>query len=359
MKSNKIISAIALFITGMSLQANAQLQNSDVYEFPAMNQQNYRYNINIPNLEGYETLKCDFHIHTVFSDGQVWPGMRVNEAWNEGLDAIAITDHIEYRPNKAIIISDLNKSAEIAQETGRDIGMIVIKGTEITREKPLGHINALFVQDVNKLDVLNELDAINEAVKQGAYLVWNHPGWPNDTCTMFPIHKELIAQKKIRGAEVFNGNHEYPKVVDWCAEYNLGFFANSDIHYTSANMYREKFQRPMTLVFAKERSVEGIKEALFAGRILACFSNHLVGKEEYIKELILKSLFVKVINQEEGTIEIFNKSDITYNMKFGKYMYSVPVLANQILRINMPSGTNVTFTNCLIGQDKYVVMKLW
>ena len=56
-----------------------------------------RKEINIPNILGYQTLKCDFHMHTVFSDVQVWPTIRVYEAWRDGLDVIAITDHINYR----------------------------------------------------------------------------------------------------------------------------------------------------------------------------------------------------------------------------------------------------------------------
>jgi len=40
--------------------------------------------IHIPDVPGYVTLKCDFHIHTVFSDGLVWPSVRVEEAWREG-----------------------------------------------------------------------------------------------------------------------------------------------------------------------------------------------------------------------------------------------------------------------------------
>jgi len=59
-----------------------------------------RKEIRIPDIAGYRTLKCDFHMHTVFSDGNVWPTVRVDEAWREGLDAIAITDHVEYHPHK-------------------------------------------------------------------------------------------------------------------------------------------------------------------------------------------------------------------------------------------------------------------
>ena len=51
--------------------------------------------IEFPNIPGYLTLKCDFHMHTVFSDGSVWPDIRVEEALKDGLDAIATTEHLE------------------------------------------------------------------------------------------------------------------------------------------------------------------------------------------------------------------------------------------------------------------------
>ena len=51
--------------------------------------------IEFPNIPGYLTLKCDLHMHTVFSDGSVWPDIRVEEAVKDGLDAIATTEHFE------------------------------------------------------------------------------------------------------------------------------------------------------------------------------------------------------------------------------------------------------------------------
>ena len=53
-----------------------------------------RNEIQVPDLDGYTTLKCDFHIHSVFSDGLVWPTVRVDEAYRDGLDAISLTEHI-------------------------------------------------------------------------------------------------------------------------------------------------------------------------------------------------------------------------------------------------------------------------
>lgn len=35
-----------------------------------------RNEIQVPDLDGYTTLKCDFHMHSVFSDGLVWPDLK-------------------------------------------------------------------------------------------------------------------------------------------------------------------------------------------------------------------------------------------------------------------------------------------
>ncbi len=359
MRSYKTLFVAALFVAVFAGNGNAQIRNDEVYEYPNLSEENYRYLINIPDIDGYKTLKCDFHIHTVFSDGKVWPDQRVNEAWNEGLDVIALTDHIEYRPHKALLISDFNKSNEIARRRGDEIGMIVIKGSEITRKKPLGHLNALFIQDANKLEVPDELDAIDEAVRQGAYILWNHPGWPNDTSTIYPVHLKLIAEKKIHGVEVFNSSESYPKVIDWCNEFGLAPFANTDVHYTSANFYRAPNLRPMTLVFAKEYTEEAVREALFAGRTVAYYNHVLSGKEEFLKSLIRESLAVKVINKGKGTIEIANHSDIVYLIRFGKLMYDVPLYPRQVMRATINSGAEVIFTNCITGKDKNVVTSIW
>jgi predicted metal-dependent phosphoesterase TrpH len=323
-----------------------------------LNAQDYRYNIRIPDIEGYKTLKCDFHTHTVFSDGKLWPDQRVKEAWNEGLDVIAITDHIEYRPNKDILMGDHNKSYEIAKAQGDAMGMLVIQGAEITRQKPLGHLNALFIQDANQLDLPDPLEAIDEAIKQGGFILWNHPGWPDDLSTIYPIHEELIAKQKIHGVELFNGWEVYPKVIDWCQKYNLAPIANSDIHYTSSNLYRGKLVRPITLVFAEEYTEQGVKEALFAGRTLALYNHVLSGDKELMKSLIEASLSIRVINEKNGTIEITNHSDIAYEIKYGEYMYTRPLYPNQVLRATIPAGSDVEFVNCLYGKEKHVTMNL-
>ena len=90
---------LAIQTVTVGLTATAQLRNEHVYKFPERDAFYTRMELRLPAIEGYETLTGDFHIHTVFSDGKVWPDVRVNEAWRDGLDVIAITDHLEYRPH--------------------------------------------------------------------------------------------------------------------------------------------------------------------------------------------------------------------------------------------------------------------
>ena len=106
-----------------------------------------RKEMKLPDILDYKTLKCDFHIHTVFSDGNVWPTIRVDEAWMMGYDAISITDHIEYQPHIDYIPVNHNAGYEIAKPKGDRQDIIVIQGTEITRQMPPGHLNGIFIND--------------------------------------------------------------------------------------------------------------------------------------------------------------------------------------------------------------------
>ena len=149
----KIFLAIVLLNGPLALA-----QNLNNVQYPQMVNSSVRKEIRIPDILGYQSLKCDFHMHTIFSDGIVWPTFRVDEAWEEGLDAIAITDHIENQPSKKFVTGDHNASYEIALERATEKNILLIQAGEITRKMPPGHLNAIFVDDVNLLDVSEPVD---------------------------------------------------------------------------------------------------------------------------------------------------------------------------------------------------------
>ena len=188
-------------------------------------------------------------------------------------------------------------------------------------------------------------------------MLWNHPGWPDKKCTLYPLQKQLIKEGRIHAVELFNGSEWYPKVLDWFDEYGLPMMANTDIHDTSRFAYGNQI-RPMTLVFAKEYTLESLREALFAGRMLALFNNTLAGDSKYIEQLIDASLEVKVIDAKKGVLQITNISDIEFRALFGERMNPVLFRPRTAIRITIPKGTVLDFVNCYAGR-KTVKKEIW
>ena len=176
-----------------------------------------RNELRVPDLPGYITLRCDFHIHTMFSDGRVWPTVRVDEAWRDGLDVIAITDHIEYLPHKEDIRADHNRSVALALPAAQNLGLMLLKGTEITKAVPPGHFNALFLQDTNPVENEDYLASVGEAVRQGAFIFWNHPPFKqkDNQSIWHPEHTILYEKGWLHGIEVVNGRDYYPEAQRW------------------------------------------------------------------------------------------------------------------------------------------------
>ncbi len=313
-------------------------------------------NVTLPGAGELRVLKGDFHIHTLFSDGWVWPTERVYEAEENGLDVIAITDHIEYRPRlnrgnpgepmlRKEDSENYNLSVEIAQKEAAKIAksskgkskLLVIHGTEITKKTmPPGHFNALFVQDVNKIAAVQDdyWKMFAEAKAQGAFLLWNHPGWESTKSggiekgaptTFTKIHEEIYKRGYMDGIESFNGKEFYPVVAKWCTDRNLAAFANSDIHPPESRMYGLRNpRRPVTLVFAKEKTLDSVKEAFFAKRTVGWAAGMIFGQEKFVRPLF--DACVEIKKEAEG-FAFSNRSSIPVVLKVGGQTVELAPLA--------------------------------
>jgi hypothetical protein len=357
-----IITTLAL-LSGVILHA----QNLNNVQFPEMMKTSVRKEIQIPDVLGYCTLKCDFHMHTIFSDGVVWPTVRVEEAWEEGLDAIAITDHIEDQPGKPFITGDHNSSFEIAAESAKVKNILLIHSGEITRKMPPGHLNAIFLNDVNPLANPDPVEALMAAKKQGAFIIWNHPGWKAqqpDTCLWMPMHQELFEKGLINGIEVFNEQEYYPVVLDWCLNKKLAVISNSDIHDIVSQSYNlEKGHRPMTLVFAKDRSLESIKKALFDNRTLAFFDNKLAGREEFLKAVFEASISIKPTGvtdkKKREYFEIKNISAVPFDVELKNgNIITIPAEASIISILDRNADKHVSIKNLYTGSNSTLNLTL-
>ena len=286
--------------------------------------------IDFPDIPGYKTLKTDLHIHSVFSDGDVWPSIRVHEALRDGLDAISLTEHIEYQPHsKDIPHPDRNRAFEIAFNEAKDHDLIITNGSEVTREMPPGHVNAIFISDANKLKKEDPIAIFKEAKKQGAFIFWNHPNWiaqrKDGVATLTEMHKKLIKEGLLDGIEVVNEHTYSEEALKIALDYNLTIMGTSDIHGLIDWDYKvpEGGHRPVTLVFAKENTEASLKEGLMNGRTVVWFNNTLIGKKEFLEPLLKSSIIVdKVapVNSYKGEslvqeVILKNVSDADYILR--------------------------------------------
>ena len=333
MKKVKFI--LILLISFVTL-TQAQTDNG-VFRMDEFRNPKKRNIIRIPGFDSFQTLKCDFHMHTVFSDGQVWPTVRLQEIWQEGLDVMAITDHVEYTPNAADVKVNYNRAWELVKDLAAENNIVFIKGTEITRQTPPGHFNALFIGDAagyngGRATSEKDKESVLKAVEQDAFIFWNHPGWKVDqidgSYEWINFVDELYKEKNLHGIEVINGFGFHKKALDWCVDKNLTVLGTSDIHNLVAHDYKlgDYVHRSMTLVFAKERTVASVREALEAGRTVAWSGKYIAGKEENVRKLfnacveIGKPFHSKTVKNNEGVekttnyYEIRNNSDLYFEL---------------------------------------------
>lgn len=337
---------IILAILATSVSASAQsfyvdAKNPEMVH-PAEYRDVHRKEIFIPQVNGFNVYKADLHTHTMYSDGQVLPKYRIREAWQDGLDIIAVTEHVEYRPveedlvkyldkytdkkrkeavnhriiseaaTKDGIMVDLNTAVQISQKLAKSYGLTVIPGLEITRDaNEIGHFNALFTTDNNLIYDPDPYQAILNAKAQNAIIQHNHPGWRRTKLGFSEWQKKVYGEGLVDGVEVVNGDEIYPGIVDRCVQGGMYITANTDIHATTAADYRVNgTDRPMTLIFAKDQSLESVREALEAQRTLALAYNNLWGADQLLKDLFMAC--VKVENVSGRKYKLTNLSSIPF-----------------------------------------------
>lgn len=342
-----------------ALGANAQSYYQD-----ATNPELLRHNLNksrqrreviLPEVNGYTVYKADLHTHSIFSDGSVTPEFRVQEAWYDGLDVMAVTEHLEYRPYEQKMInflddllpegtkahntnftgtgttdkngvkSDLNYPVRLAEAAARGYGLTIIPGIEITRTpETIGHYNALFTTDNNAIHDADPLQAFRNAHAQGALVMHNHPGWRRKNLDISELEQKAYDAKLIDGIEVMNSSEFYPRAITRALKDGFFMASNTDIHGSTVEEYyipSDGLFRNMTLILAKDKSLPSLKEALKARRTLAYAYGSIAGEESLLKDLFKASVKTTVAyaNPSNGnrTVSLSNLSSFSYTIRIG------------------------------------------
>lgn len=386
--------AVALAAT---LSASAQLYytdsaNKDMLRF---NEREGRQRVEmvLPQVRGFNIYKADLHNHTIFSDGSVTPEFRIQEAWHDGLDVIAVTEHVEYRPYEgkmmnfltgyvpknvkpansnvirseatdAGILSDLNYPVKLYQNAAKAYGITVIPGAEITREPTvIGHYNALFTKDNNTIYAKDPLQSIRNAKAQGAIVMQNHPGWRRTSLDMMEFEEKVYAENLIDGIEIVNGGEFYPRAITRALKHKFFMSSNTDIHGSTSEDYviGGNGRRNMTFIFAQENTLEALREAMESKRTLAYSHGTLAGEQSLLVDLFKASIATKVIQTASSgakTVLLTNNSSIKYTLRFGN---ANPVILEPFTSIRATSGKDgklaVKVENMWCGEDSHPVVE--
>lgn len=356
--------------------------------------QKRRTEIILPQVNGYNCYKADLHVHTIYSDGELTPRQRVREAWYDGLDILAITDHLEARNYEKYMLKALAphnpdgkphkyyhagsvrlmkdgtdpgirsnhnatfaEAAEYVKKEGYPI--LLIKGSEISRKpQTQGHINALFLKDVNAIYNIDTKETLRNVHKQGGLVIHNHPGYRRNTTDKSEWQAEVYAEKLFDGVEIVNGTKFYPKMIRRCVEENLIMIGATDTHRPTSGQYKDMgFFRTMTLILAKECTEEAIKDALLKRRTIVYSGGELMGEEKWLTELLNASLNVQnmgVISKKGVKYQqycITNTTSLTYKLRQKNTVHTLHPFSTIIVDMRIGNGE--------ISAPTFVVDNMW
>jgi len=365
----------------VALSFSAAADNVELQNFP-------------PTARGFQVLPTDLHVHTIFSDAYVWPNLRVEEALEEGLAAFAMTDHVETTLAPQLVKDqntgrlDKNQAFALADRQVRDgsLPVTVIPGAELTRG--IGHMNCVFIQDANQLRSANHPDAessqdvydyfhtegpkteheveaaLRRASDQGGICFLNHPYWPGfkDYVTHpEPVHERLFDQRLLQGIEVANGKNMFPLAIDVALKNNLAMLGNSDTHRQTKweRAVDGLAHRTVTLMLAKDRQAESLKDALTHGRTVALYRQTLIGREEDVADILLNALTMTSVPDptrdpvrrvpRSVIVKIQNNAPIEMSLELA----DETILLDQTKFLRIPAGQSLTSKVLDIDPDEF------
>lgn len=391
-----ILFASAIFV---ALSTSAQYFKDEVNKDILHIQQprtEHRTEFVVPDIDGYTAYKADLHTHTIFSDGHLSMEARVREAWFNGLDVMAVTEHLEYRPHeknlvkylngyvpkgtkaqaynfvskdrpadKSAIKVDFNLPVEVARKEAEKYDMTIIPGIEITRfEGEYSHFNALFTSDNNTVFATETMQSLRNAKAQNALVMHNHPGWTHKDMKLTPFEKEVYKAGLIDGIEIMNGVEFYPQAITRAEKYGFFVSSNTDVHYPINERYTDNGeQRNMTIIFAKDKSLTSLREAIEAHRTLAYSFGTLAGSEELLRKVFLASVSARktaVDYKGRAHYIITNNSSIDWLLcREGQRMVELKANSSILIRLSGSKSNVFTVANAWYGEDKHLVVDLF
>jgi hypothetical protein len=229
-----------------------------------------------PALHARRPLRCDFHIHTHYSDGNSPPARMVLRGRELGLDVVVITDHDRYQPSL--------EAMDAAQRF--DLGLITGPGEEISG--PNWHVVAINADvGIHDLGLRSgrweggaawEYEALRWAVRatqaHGGRAYLAHPYWAIERGYHLPSpwYDRVLDEGILDGIELLgdvkheNNARSLARYLDFrAAGRDIPIIGNSDTHGAE-----HTYGTYWTLVYVMEPTLDAVLEAIAGGWSVAC-----------------------------------------------------------------------------------------
>ena len=233
-----------------------------------------------PELAARRPLRCDFHIHTLYSDGRNTPAEMLIRGRELGLDVAVITDHNAYAGS----IEGLDARQEL------DLNLITMPGEEVSAHNwhvlSIGATASIYDQARENYDLESDPRderwtsygglrwAIETTQAQGGRAYLAHPYWTIDRGFHLPttFYDQVLAEDILDGIELL-GDVKYQNNVRSLARYldlrssghQVPILGNSDTH-ASQHTYGIYW----TQVWAEDLTPAGVLDAIRDGWSVAC-----------------------------------------------------------------------------------------
>jgi len=217
-----------------------------------------------PEMLRRRPLRCDFHVHTTYSDGRNSPAEMVLRGRELGLDALAITDHNRYVGSQEAI--------EVAQRLG--LGLVCFAGEEVSA--PDWHLLAIGTRapiERAQAGLAGLRAAVDQVHSLGGRAYLAHPYWTTSRRHHLPPadYERLLAEGGFDGIELLGDvawEDNLRSLARWSelgAERAYPVLGNSDTHGAA-----HTFGGFWTLVWAEAPTREAILQAIGERCSVAC-----------------------------------------------------------------------------------------
>ena len=219
-----------------------------------------------PEMVNLRPLRCDFHIHTSYSDGTRTPAEMIVRGRELGLDALAITDHNYYQASLEAI--------DFVKKSG--LGITCFPGEEVT--SPTWHVLSIGASSPigykdDQAGYTGMQKTLGMIHQHGGKAFLAHPYWTSGRRFNQPTeeYEHLLSEGGIDGVELLgevlweDNLRSLVRYSELDSKAKLPILGNSDTHSPD-----HTFGSYWTLVFARSNSQEDIMAAILDHHSVAC-----------------------------------------------------------------------------------------